>query len=47
MNASARSIGFWTWVAWGAACLLIFTHGCHGPDEDHELFTKPLIEFKR
>jgi hypothetical protein len=29
----------WAWFALGAA-LLIWAHGCHGPDEDHELFAR-------
>ena len=28
----------WLLAAWVLGSLL-FAHGCHGPDEDHELFT--------
>ena len=28
----------WVLAAWLLGSLL-FAHGCHGPDEDHELFT--------
>ena len=28
----------WLLAAWLLGSLL-FAHGCHGPDEDHELFT--------
>jgi hypothetical protein len=31
----------WIVVAWFAAGIL-FAHGCHGPDEDHELFTNVI-----
>jgi hypothetical protein len=26
-------------LAIGLLASLLFAHGCHGPDEDHELFT--------
>jgi len=25
-----------------AMAIALFAHGCHGPDEDHELFVRPL-----
>lgn len=33
----------WNWLlaAWLAGSLL-FAHGCHGADQDHELFTSAL-----
>ena len=38
------SIELATWIRRGCVAglvgLLIFAHGCHGPDEDHELFAR-------
>lgn len=31
----------WLFAAWVATALL-FAHGCHGPDEDHELSVLPM-----
>ncbi len=37
MVATQAYVGLrWLFAAWVATALL-FAHGCHGPDEDHEL----------
>jgi hypothetical protein len=44
MRAVARPAGLrWVVLAALAAALLVLAHGCHGPDEDHELFTRWVL----
>jgi hypothetical protein len=40
-----RTCSIWRWVllAGLAAGLVILAHGCHGPDEDHELFIRQIL----
>ena len=45
-NAGAFAWAKWLLAAWAAASLL-FAHGCHGPDEDHELFARFLASAAR
>jgi len=45
LDPSIRSAAVWQQVSLAlAAGVLIFAHGCHGPDEDHELLVRPSFE---
>jgi hypothetical protein len=35
----------WLILAAVAAAMMVLAHGCHGPDEDHELFTSWVLRF--
>ena len=38
-----RELLRWVVLAGLAAALLVLAHGCHGPDEDHELFIRHIL----